>query len=129
MSLASPRPLPIVKQPWVCALLGAAALTLLIPQAQAEEASAKTVVRFHDLDLRRDSDVRALYARLENAAESVCGYADARDLERVRMKERCVEETLSSAVAQVDHSAMTALHRENGRIRVARRAAQDPSRT
>ena len=68
-----------------CAALTAVAALTFGVAAHAGDATEvganKTVIRYTDLDLSQDADVRVLYTRLQRGAEQVCGqFRNARDL-------------------------------------------------
>lgn len=105
----------------VCAALGAAALSLLAATAQAKDShfDDKVAVNYADLDLSKASDTKALYSRLRNASDKVCGWHDVRDIRGRMQHQICFDTALAEAVANVDHAALTQLHDDVQRIRVA----------
>ena len=105
-----------------------AALSLLGAGAHATEvrSAQKAVnIKFEDLDLSQRSGAQALYSRLQGAAKRVCVTFDRKDLERAQMEQDCYEKALGDAVATVDRSTVTALHRMDKSIRFA----QETTRT
>jgi UrcA family protein len=111
-------------------LAGLAALSLLAVNVQAgEQEAVHKTVRYADLNLDRSSDVARLYERLGNAAQAVCSRHDGRDLLARRIKRDCESEALSSAVAELNNPAVTALHSADARVRVAQRRTSGPSKT
>jgi UrcA family protein len=102
-------------------------LTCLLasPPVLADEAPGaalavrSTVVRYGDLDLESDADVRALYLRLQAAAERVCGQADGRDLRAVADLRRCRQDALAAAVDELPSTRLAALHTGQDRQRIA----------
>jgi UrcA family protein len=101
--------------------------------AQADEAATATtpaskVIRYSDLDLSKDADVRQLYSRLQRASSHVCvQYKDSRDLRVRRIYDACYQESLARAVDSVGHAAVKAVYAADERIRLAGRSA--PSAT
>ena len=70
-----------------------------------EPPSVKVLVR--DLDLRTPVGVATLYARIRNAARSVCGDVDIRLLEERQGWDRCVDQAIGDAVARVGSARLT----------------------
>lgn len=100
------------------------------PVSQNEAESAQTVVRYTDLDLSKDADVRSLYARLQHASARVCGqYNDLRSLAKKHSYDVCYQESLSRAVDAVNHSAVTAMFAADSRIKLAGRVAKVSANT
>lgn len=109
----------------VYAAFVAVAVSLCTTNLHAKENNRieeKVVVQYSDLDLSKDGDAKALYARLQNASNAVCGWYDGRDLRIRRLHQGCYEAALEGAIADVNHSALTELHTSGRRIRVARGA-------
>jgi UrcA family protein len=79
---------------------------LAAPLASAAEAPAVTVrhlrVTYGDLDLGSDAGVNRLYARLRQAAESVCVYATLASV----VDQRCAKQALEDAVAAVGNERL-----------------------
>lgn len=67
-------------------------------------------VNFEDLDLAGTAGAETLHGRLRTAARRVCGKADPRDLNAVKDVRRCRTEALDTAVAEIDHPRLTAVH-------------------
>ncbi|MET0535150.1 MAG: UrcA family protein [Steroidobacter sp.] len=114
------------------AAVGVAALSFgVAAHAEHSDASiAKTVVGYTDLDLSQPADVRLLYTRLQRASAQVCGdYKDLRSLAMKRAYDACYEKSLSRAVDEVNHSAVTAMFAADNRIKVAGRAAKVSANT
>lgn len=84
---------------------------LFATATSAAELPQSVTVRYADLNLDRPADVARLYHRIRGAAESICG---ARDLEFISWAnpewQRCVNEAVTRAVAQVDRPALSAYH-------------------
>lgn len=68
-------------------------------------------VRFADLNLATPEGARALYGRIREAARQACGPKFAFWYPRIEEKwNACYEETVESAVKQVDRPMLTVLH-------------------
>jgi UrcA family protein len=94
--------------------------------ACAAETPEKIVVRYADLDLSSQQDAKKLYARLQRASQHVCREFEGREPARARLRQQCYDEALTSAVADVDHAMLTAMH-ANKNVRVAQgKAASQP---
>lgn len=118
----------------VVAAFGVAALSFGAASAQADDQSdaaiAKTVVNYTDLDLSKQEDVRSLYARLQRASARVCGdYKDMRSLAMKRSYEACYEKSLSRAVDEVNHTAVTAMFANDSRTKMAGRVSKVSANT
>lgn len=97
---------------------------------QSDAVSAQVVVNYTDLDLSKEADARSLYARLQRAAERVCGdNTDLRNLSMKRVYDACFQKSLSRAVNEVNHSAVTAMFAADSRVKVAGRAAKVSANT
>lgn len=91
--------------------------------ASTDVAVAREKVSYADLDLSKQADAQALYARLKRASGDVCGdYKVTRDLRTMRLYNACYQDTLARAVDDVDHAAVTAAHAADDRVRVASRS-------
>lgn len=130
--MSSPKTLRVARY---VACSAVAALTFGVAAHAGDSATTQsgvhqTVIRYSDLDLSRDADVRVLYSRLQNGANEVCGqYRDARDLRTKRQYSACYQDTLSRAVDSVGHAAVKAMYAADDRIRVAGRSAKTPAST
>ncbi len=78
-----------------------------IAQAGAQRETVSVVVKYGDLDLESDQDVRTLRKRIRNAARSVCGSIDTRILGLRDAYEDCVEEAFTDGVAAVGNPKVT----------------------
>ena len=124
MSFESMKPLQLVTFATVArrvafVALAGAAMFVASAQAADEVTVNKRIVRYSDLNLSNQSDAAELYARLRRAANSVCATFEAPSIRVVRERNECRAEALSNAVAQVDNYAVTALHSQESRLRVA----------
>jgi UrcA family protein len=81
---------------------GAGAATLAMKSAYVSYVAA---------DLTRPEDAQKLYARIQRAARVVCSEPDIRDLPDRPAYEQCYKEAVDNAVAKVNASILTALHR------------------
>lgn len=100
------------------------------PSAQNDAEIAKAVVNYTDLDLSKAADVRSLYERLQRASAQVCGdYKDLRSLAMKRSYDVCYQESLSRAVDEVNHSAVTAMFAADNRVKVAGRVGKVSANT
>jgi UrcA family protein len=57
-----------------------------------------------------------VYQRIRAAARQVCETLDSRELGRLRYHERCVNDAVAMAVAQVDSHTLTAIHLAHGGV-------------
>lgn len=90
----------------------------------------QTVVKYADLDLSKDADVRALYARLQRASARVCGeYKDLRNLSLKRRYDACYQESLARAVDNVGHPSVKAVFAADERVRMAERSSNAAAST
>jgi UrcA family protein len=83
-------------------------------KAQAAEPaqSFATIVAYGDLNLDSEQGARMLYARLRNAAQSVCSSLEGRNLIEKRLWQACFDKAVDSAVVQVNKTSVTALHNQ-----------------
>jgi UrcA family protein len=82
--------------------------------AQAAERfqSLTKVVAYGDLNLDSQQGAKVLYARLRNAARTVCHPLEGRDLNQIALWRGCVDQAVSSAVVQINKTSVTALHNQ-----------------
>ena len=118
----------------VVAAFGVAALSFAAASAQAGDQSdaavAKSVVNYTDLDLSNPADARSLYERLQRASARVCSdYKDLRSLAMKRAYDACYEKSLSRAVDEVNHTAVTAMFANDSRIKMAGRVSKVSANT
>ena len=74
------------------------------------------VVRFDDLSLESSAGIKALYARLSNAAERVCGgQPNKMELRQLGAYRNCYHKALSRAVEKVGNDQLHALHQADSR--------------
>ncbi|MBT8078977.1 MAG: UrcA family protein [Gammaproteobacteria bacterium] len=91
---------------------------LAVPAAAVADNAVKTQdsaikVSYADLNIRSKQGISALYKRLQNASEELCGplsYSKAGNLNLLTQNRQCYQETLSSAVDKVGSEALSELH-------------------
>ena len=85
----------------------------------------RSVVRYADLDLSHGAGAALLYARIRTAAASVCGVGDARQLGYIALVQRCQQQAISQAVADVDAPALTSYYlAKKGKTMIVARSQQ-----
>lgn len=114
---------------WVAISLAAGTLLSISAQAGNAYAPAQKAVDYSDLDLGTPADVKILYTRLRAAAKGVCGTADTKDLQQIKRQRECYREAMASAVATVNHNAVTALYQSDRSLRLVQRKGDMPSRS
>ena len=77
----------------------------------AESPSDAIEISYVKADLSQPESAQLLYKRIQLAARSVCHEPSVRELARYRIYKRCFDEAVDAAVAKVDASTLTALHR------------------
>jgi UrcA family protein len=77
----------------------------------AEPASNTETVSYVKADLSEPQAAESLYKRIQSAARHVCQEGAVRELARYTEYQQCYERAVDAAVAKVDASALTALHR------------------
>jgi UrcA family protein len=96
--------------PVMTALLCAA--TFITTGASAATLTVKSVnVSYVAADLTRPESAQKLYVRIQRAARVVCREPDIRDLPVRPAYLQCYNQAVDNAVATVNASALTALHR------------------
>jgi UrcA family protein len=112
MSLMNPKrgPSSLTTAPLMAALLCTTAFV-----AGGAIAAPQTVesvnVSYMAADLTQPEGARALYLRIQRAARRVCHEPDIRDLAALSMYQRCFDRAVDDAVAKVNATALTAVHR------------------
>ena len=95
-------------------------------------ASADTVyprserVPFYRVELGNRAGVEQTYRRLQRAAARVCGDEDSKQLVERMQFQRCVEESLARAVAEVHDASLTAYHQHRSAAAAAIAAVSAP---
>jgi len=90
-------------------LAGAYAAALVACPAQAAEIAdtpPTEVVKFADLNISSHAGAAALYRRIHNAAERVCGSVDPRELARAAVVKACVDHAVTEALVAVNNPAI-----------------------
>jgi UrcA family protein len=95
-----------------------ALLTLSITAAHAQDAS--TLVTYADLDLSKPADAKALAARLQDAATSVCLKANPENLQATAL-ENCVTLSVRLAMARIQSDMDEAVRYKLSNVRTAMR--------
>jgi UrcA family protein len=93
--------------------LAAASICMLGGVAQASESgdvSTQKTVDYGDLILTDAKGIQMLYSRLTSAANTVCDMPDQRELARMAIAKRCVEQAMIQAVTNVNNSLLTSLY-------------------
>lgn len=113
---------------WIAILAGTAAASLLASTANAADAAGSErtpamskTVKVWDLDLAKDADVEALYARVRDAAADVCR-AEARRYRNgtrrpapLGFSDQCVADAVDAAVREVGNRRLATLHSGDAR--------------
>lgn len=71
-------------------------------------------VSFADLDLSKEAGAKVLYRRIQNAATSVCGRVDSREIARYRLYRQCYDDAIEAALKEVNSSSLYAVHNPQG---------------
>jgi UrcA family protein len=94
-------------------LLGALACGLTAMPALADSGDAPQVtVKYGDLNVSSPQGAAVLYARIRNAAKSVCPTIDDRRLAEMANRDACIDKAISGAVIKVNNAALSALYIE-----------------
>jgi UrcA family protein len=70
------------------------------------------IVAYGDLNLETEAGAKVLYSRLLNAAKDVCVPLESRDPNHKSLWQSCLDNAVTSAVAQVNKTRVTALHNQ-----------------
>jgi UrcA family protein len=79
--------------------------------AQADEIP-RQVVKFSNRDLQADAGVHQLYARIQTAARAVCEAYDTHTIGSMTVVNRCRDQAVSGAIAELNKPALTRYHAE-----------------
>jgi UrcA family protein len=71
----------------------------------------RVTVRYSPAELTEQKGADQLYRRIQFAARQVCGSFDSRELALRRVFRKCYENAVDDAVAQVNSTMLTAVHR------------------
>jgi len=94
------------------AVFSLAAFAIPLVSVAATQDAPSVQVRYDDLDLSRADGVKALYRRIRNAAENVCGAAETRSPALTRQWRDCFHTAVDDAVRTVDRPMLSSLHAE-----------------
>lgn len=108
--------------------LSAATLGLFCSMAGAEETPDQVVVAYADLNLSSQPDAEKLYKRLQRASQHVCREYEGRNPAKARLRHQCYGQALTNAVANVNHTMVTALHADKN-VRLAQGKASNQPRS
>ena len=98
-----------------------AAFAVIMFAASAANASDEVSFRFSSDDLASSKSVKALYVRMDRAAENACTTPGLRGLETIKRDRLCHRQLIESFVEQVDHPSLTTVHEDqHGADRLAR---------
>jgi len=95
----------------ISACLGAPALALGAAPYTFDQ--HRVTVDFADLNIESDAGAKALYRRLESAAEKACDVDDAlqtRSLRAHRYSKKCFDAALAEAVDEIDSDKLDEIH-------------------
>ena len=83
--------------------------------AQDGELKGRSVkVTYEDLNLEKESGVRILYRRVQQASKTACGVESIKNAVSVRIKSnanRCYRQTLTAEVKKFDNELLTTIHK------------------
>jgi UrcA family protein len=107
------------------ALLLAIATAAMPAGADALDAPLSITIKYSDLDVTHEAGVKALYGRIQNAAHTVCEpQSNARDLQTMIARNKCISNAVSNAMETVGLPALTSLYQEKtGKVLTTRLAA------
>jgi len=102
---------PSAHRPLLLPVLASLSVGLAAGQALAD-AGPSAQVSYADLNLTKPAGAEALYPRIQAAARAVCdrGRVDSRDIERFHLYRQCYDESVDTAVREVDHAGLYAVH-------------------
>lgn len=100
-------------------LLPLAALALSGIASAGARDTHSVVVKFGDLNLNSQTGIANLHQRIRNAARSVCGPLDTRNLALRAAYTSCVEEAVAGGVAAVGNSSLTQFHASKSGVLLA----------
>ena len=85
--------------------------TVMATGANAGATTDSINVSYVTADVATTEGAQALYQHLQRAAKLVCHEPNIRELDAYRLYQKCFDRAVDAAVAKVDSSALTALHR------------------
>jgi UrcA family protein len=80
------------------------------PGANPAAGQRQVILQYRGGDLATPATLERTYLRMSRAAEQVCQPYAGRGLARQRVFQRCLDETLGTAVAAIRDPRLTALH-------------------
>jgi UrcA family protein len=89
--------------------------------AHAEAPLQRIEVSLAGLNLATQADARTAYSRLRAAAQKVCHGVESTERRGHLKFDRCYQEALSNAVADVGNGNISSLHLSDRNVRVAQR--------
>ena len=95
--------------------------------AHAEAAVQQVEVSLAGLNLATQVDAKTAYSRLRAAAQKVCHGLESTERRGHLKYDRCYQEALSNAVADVRNGNITSLHLSDRNVRVAQRETAQAS--
>jgi UrcA family protein len=103
-------------------LFGAVASSFAVLPAIADSLDVpKVTVKYGDLNLSNPQGAAALYARIRSAAKSVCSQFDGPGIDPYRLREICINQAISGAVAKVNSPELSAVYSAKARKKVPTR--------
>ena len=90
-----------------------AAPTIASADTKSELKGVSVKVSYADLNLEKQEGAKALYRRLQQASRRACDYRGLKasgSLRRMIETQRCYDETLSDAVAELNNDMVTEIH-------------------
>jgi UrcA family protein len=87
------------------------AAAVMATSAFADAPSESINVSYVAADLATPRGAEKVYQHIQRAARLVCDKPDLRELERYRLYQQCYDRAVDGAVAKVNSTALTALHR------------------
>jgi UrcA family protein len=103
-------PTALAAAPLMTALLGTAVF-MTTGAISAPQSVSAIGVSYVKADLTQPEAAQSLYKRIQHAARMVCHEPSIRELARYEEYRQCCATAVDAAVAKVDATALTALHR------------------
>jgi UrcA family protein len=100
-------------------LLGTAALSSTVALAADPPTVVSLSINYVRADLENTASAEALYHRIQRAAREVCQQPNVREVDRYRIYKACYDRAVDTAVANVDATALTAVHHSHTRTQAA----------
>jgi UrcA family protein len=101
-----------------CACTVAFAAATAHAESQSVQLAPSISVNYTPEDLESEKGVQNVYRKLRKAARRVCGIDGGfLNLSEKTLAQKCVDDTLASAVRKIDRPVLTALHdSSNGKV-------------